>query len=208
MTDLVILVADKNMEFGIRGLLSRGPSLGIRAITSDIYVHPERDPGCLLKAHHFLRPFLEDHDHALVMFDLQGCGREALTRQKLETEVEGNLSRSGWADRAACVVIDPELENWVWSDSPQVDRVLGWKGRNPSLRDWLRQQGHSTDDGDKPNRPKEAVEDALRVVRKPRSSALYRELAESVSLERCLDPAFMKLKELLAKWFPRQNMAV
>ena len=43
--DLIILVADKNMEFAVRGILTRLEALGIRDITYDLYVHPERDPG-------------------------------------------------------------------------------------------------------------------------------------------------------------------
>jgi hypothetical protein len=45
------------------------------------------------------------------------------------------------------------------------------------------------------------MEKALRVARKPRSSLLYRELAENVNMERCLDPAFLKLRTTLRKWF-------
>lgn len=45
MKDLVILVADKNMEFAIRGILSRGRSLRIKQLTFDAYVHTERVRG-------------------------------------------------------------------------------------------------------------------------------------------------------------------
>ncbi len=54
--DLIVLVADKNIEFTIKGLLSRPPALAIREITSYVVPHPERDPGCLLRAPEFLRP--------------------------------------------------------------------------------------------------------------------------------------------------------
>jgi hypothetical protein len=50
-------------------------------------------------------------------------------------------------------------------------------------------------------RPKEALEKALYAARKPRSSAIYQSLAEMVSLARCSDRAFIKLKETLRKWF-------
>jgi hypothetical protein len=42
----------------------------------------------------------------------------------------------------------------------------------------------------------------LWTVRKPRSSAIYLELARSVSTDRCTDPAFLKLKRCLREWFP------
>jgi hypothetical protein len=84
----------------------------------------------------------------------------------------------------------------------EVDAVLGWRSRKPSLRSWLVASGFSSEPLDKPKRPKEAVEQALRFVRKARSSALYRQLAERVSLRRCTDPAFSKLMRVLRNWFP------
>jgi len=57
MKDLVILVADIDMKAGVEGILKRHKSLKIRPVQHDIFVHPERDPGVLNKAHQFLRPF-------------------------------------------------------------------------------------------------------------------------------------------------------
>lgn len=198
--DLVALVADKNVEFALRGLLSRPAALGIRPVAFRVFVHPERDPGCLRKAAAFLRPQTAFFRHALVVFDREGCGKDEQPRTDLETEVERGLAGAGWDDRAAVVVIDPELENWVWSDSPEVDRVLGWTELLP-VRDWTRSQGFTWSHG-KPARPKEAMQAALRHVRKPRSSALFAALAQRVGLERCHDPAFGKLRACLQRWFP------
>ncbi len=44
-------------------------------------------------------------------------------------------------------------------------------------------------------------------LRKPRSSAIYRALAESVSFRRCIDPAFQKLVTTLQTWFPPNEQA-
>ena len=116
MKDLVVLVADKNMDRAVRGLLSRYHELRIRPVESDIYVHPHRDPGCLLGAHDFLRPFWNRYAHALVMLDRDGCGQERLPREALEEQLELRLSQNGWNQRAAAVVLDPELE--IWSETP------------------------------------------------------------------------------------------
>jgi len=102
------------------------------------------------------------------------------------------------------IVLDPELEAWVWSDSPQVDRTLGWAERSPNLRTWLEEQQLWPADIPKPHDPKHAMERALRAVRKRRSPALLRQLAERVSLRRCSDPAFIRLKTTLQRWFPAQ----
>lgn len=45
--DLYVLVADKNMEQTLLGLLARPDALGIRALRYQVTPHPSRDPGCL-----------------------------------------------------------------------------------------------------------------------------------------------------------------
>jgi phage antirepressor YoqD-like protein len=101
------------------------------------------------------------------------------------------------------ILLDPELEIWVWSDSPEVDGQLGWAQRQPDLRTWLRQKGLLLSDQAKPERPKEAMKAALREVKEPWSSSIHQHLAERVSLRRCTDPGFTKLKDTLRRWFPR-----
>ncbi|HEY4561677.1 MAG TPA: hypothetical protein VIJ36_01795 [Thermoanaerobaculia bacterium] len=199
--DLVFLVPDKNIEASVKGLLHRPEALGIQPVTFDLFVHPERDPGCLLRGPDFLRQFLGQYYCALIVMDHEGCGREMEDRTFLEAYLEDLLERTGW-DHAAAVVIAPELESWIWSDSPRVDRALGWERRPATLRDWLRAQGLLGAGATKPIRPKQAMELALWTVRKPRSSSIYLELAQSVSTDRCTDPAFLKLKRCLREWFP------
>lgn len=200
---LVVLVADKNIEFVIKGLATRNRSLRVRQFSLDVYVHPERDPGCLLKGDTFLRQFVGRHSHALVIFDREGCGREQLSREDLESHVETRLVTVGWTrDRSAALVLDPELEIWVWSGSTHVDNVLGWKGRTPSLKSWLQSNNWTAGNEIKPAQPRPALDEALRLAGKPRSSAIYLQLAQKVSLERCSDPSFLKLKSLFRQWFP------
>ncbi|HHV75651.1 MAG TPA: hypothetical protein GXX41_13655 [Thermoanaerobacterium sp.] len=199
--DLAILVADKNMEYTIKGLLTRPQALGIRQLTFDCFVHPEHDPGCLLRGHDFLRSMINSHTHALIMLDHEGCGRETLSRKELEKQIEERLSRSGWGDRAAAIVISPELEIWVWSDSPHLDRIMGWAGKETDLRSWLLQENLIEGRRGKPKEPKRAFEQALKLAGKARSSSLFYQLAKSVSLDNCVNQAFVKLKATLKKWF-------
>jgi len=201
--DLVVLVPDKNMESAVAQLLRRPKALGIRPITFDIFVHIGRDPGCYGKAHDFLRPLAGQYEYALVMFDHHGSGHEEVAVTELAAQVRHRLEQSGWTDRAAVVILDPELEVWVWSDSPEVDHCLGWSGQTQSLRDWLRERGHWSPNAPKPSDPKAAVEEALRAVRKPRSSAIYAELAQRVSVRRCVDPSFEHFGQVLRGWFTR-----
>lgn len=200
--DLVVLVADKNMEMAVRGLLSRHQSLHIRPISVDIFIHPERDPGCRLRSQDFLRPFRNRYDYALVMFDWEGCGSEQSPREELETGIKQQLSQSGWPQRAAVIVIAPELDIWVWSASPHVPEILGWSNKSQDLQAWLKENGFLSEHAAKPDEPKRALESVLRVARKPRSAAIYSSLAQRVSLKNCTDPAFLKLKKILGSWFP------
>jgi hypothetical protein len=200
--DLVVLVPDRNTEAALSGILARPDALGIRPVTSHIFTHPERDPGCYHRSHDYLRPMLRCYRHALVVFDRAGSGRESEAREILERRVEEKLARSGWGDRAAAVVVDPELEAWVWSPSPRVAACLGWPAGLASLVNWLTFRGLWPEGSNKPPQPKQAVEAVLYHVKKPRSSALYARMARTVSLQRCADPAFLKLKDTLQKWFP------
>ena len=196
-----MVTADGDAASAIRALLRRHQALSIREVTAHVDRYVGRDSGCYLRAHDYLRSFIRQFDYALVVFDRHGCGNEGQPPVALEEEVEERLRRNGWAERSAAIVLDPELEAWVWSDSPEVDRILGWAGKQPDLRTWLREQGLWPDDASKPSDPKRAIVSALQHARKPRSAAVYRQLAESVGIRRCTDPAFEKLRATLQRWF-------
>lgn len=201
--DLIILVPGKDEQEALDGLLKeRCESLGMAAIGYDFLVSNQRDPGCYQDAHALLRPYLARAEHALVVFDHYGSGQDHREAVEVETEVEGRLSDNGWNDRAKAIVLRPELETWVWSRSPRVDEILGWHGRNPSLRSWLRDHGYWPEGHDKPPQPKRSLLAALREIRRPQSPRLFRRLAERVSLTHCRDDAFDQLSRLLRHWFP------
>jgi hypothetical protein len=43
---------------------------------------------------------------------------------------------------------------------------------------------------------------SIRFIHKAMSASLYLHLAQKVSLEHCVDPSFLKLKNILHQWFP------
>jgi hypothetical protein len=118
--------------------------------------------------------------------------------------MEERLEANGWNGRAAAIVIDPELEIWAWANSPHVARVLGWS--DPELRAWLNEKEFLPAGQSKPVKPKDAWNEALRMLKKPRSNALFADLAKRVTLAGCVDPAFGKLKTTLQGWFPVQTV--
>jgi hypothetical protein len=202
--ELIILVADKDMESMVRGLLKRPDSLGTRQILSvDIHVHPFRDSGCYKHSHEFLRPFLNQYGHALVIFDRDFDKKRDLSGPNLESEVKQSLEQNGWKDRCEVVVIDPELESWVWSGSPCVEEILKWPGASPDLKSWLIDQGKWDVDSKKPQDPKAAMEAAMRQRKVKKSSSLFRRIGERSKLDFCSDRAFLKFRQVFQNWFPQ-----
>lgn len=205
MKKLVILLADLDMENTMKSLLKRLTQSGLCSHEASDYTitrHPNRDPGCYKEATDFLRQFLKTHQYALVIFDYHGSGEEGRkTSLEIELEVENNLSINGWDDRCCAIVPAPELEIWVWSDSPHVAQELGWKRQDISIREWLIQKGLITNDQVKPRDPKGSMHAVLREALKPVSPMIFSNLAEKVSLNKCTDRAFIKLKDALQRWF-------
>lgn len=202
MKDLVVVVADKDMQHALRGMLDRPQALGVRQIEKDIYPHSQHDPACAQQEVEFMSGFADQYHHGLLMFDHEGSGREQIHPQELAKSINEDFTRSVWGSRAKAIVLSPELEVWVWSESAHVGRIAGWESGNQQLRNWLIDQGYLQEGEAKPARPKEAFEAALRESRTPRSSSLYLELAQKVSLRLCSDEAFLEFKRVLQDWFP------
>lgn len=195
--DLVVLVADRNMEAAIRTLIEkRSESLGIRRVQADVFVHPEHDAGVLRKAHIFLQPFCTDYRYALVMFDHEGGGQEHRPANQLASEVKQRLEQSGWPRRCEVIVLEPELEAWVWSGSPHVPKALGLT--QEQMQKIL--QHFPKNHLGKPQRPKEA-EECLRQAKIPRSSSVYAGLAKTIGLQGCKEPSFGRFRSTLQQWF-------
>jgi hypothetical protein len=200
MKDLIVLVADGQMKAAIEKLLTREHSFGISKPSFEVFVHPERDPGVFGKCQDFLRPFHQFYRFALVMFDREGCGSNEPT-QAIQETLKERLDESGWKGRHQVVVLDPELEIWVWADSTNVAKILGLSQKQ--LQKILAK--HKRNANLKPKDPKAAMEDALKKSRLPRSSAIYARLASSVTLKNCKDKSFGDLKSALVSWFGLQE---
>ena len=205
--DLRVVVADLDAENVLKALLARHQSLGIRQLRfdpdQDLLRYSGRDPGCRLDAVALLQPFQTTHDHARVIFDRHGSGRDTDSREAIEEEIEQRLSVNGWGQRARVIVLDPELEAWVWSQSPEVATTMGWESLG-ELHAFLRAKNWLADGSVKPAQPKEAMEAALREKRKPHSARRFEALAEKVGrLDACEDSAFEKFLATLREWFPR-----
>ncbi len=203
--DIFALVADKDMEQAFEGLLAQHEELRIRRIRYDIEVHPNHDPGCRKDPVGMLRPYITGYRYALVVFDHHGCGQESLRRQQIQQNVEKDLGRNGWDNRCKVIVIEPELENWVWAPSENVSEILGWGSDFHALKQWLQTRGLWSDSDPKPSDPKRAMQEALRHKRVRRSSTLFKRIADISQPQDCQDPAFVEFRRTLQSWFPADN---
>jgi hypothetical protein len=127
-----------------------------------------------------------------------------MTRRDLFVVVADLDTENAVRSLLCVVVVDPELEAWVWADSPHVAAILGWPN-NDAMRSLLVARQCWQEGAPKPQRPKEAMHQALREKNKPIGAPLFSELAKRVSFSRCTDPAFNKLRDQLKRWFPKQS---
>jgi len=200
--DLYVLVADQDMLQTMEHLLRRGPSLEVRSIEYAIAKHLHRDPGCRSNAAQYLRRHSHQYKYALVMFDKHGCG-DKNSREEIQRDVEDELFRNGWRDRSKVIVIDPELETWIWTASNRMPQVLGWQhGGYVGMKRWLASKGLWENNSAKPAEPKRALRAVLKEIGRRSSSSLFGKLAASVTLHGCEDPAFIELRDTLVHWFP------
>lgn len=209
MRDLVILVADLQCEATLLGFFQRNQchlSLGCGKFVfdprQDLFRDTKNDPGVWKNGHEILRSLRATHRNALIILDNAWEGSPGV-----ET-IEGDLSRqmtgSGWVrERFEVVVIDPELESWIWQDNHHVERALGHDGV-PSLRFRLEQAELWPSDCLKPPDPKRAVETVNGWYRFGPPSPVFQEIASKVTLKACVDPAFRKMRQALRRWFPAQ----
>ncbi|MCD4782218.1 MAG: hypothetical protein K8T10_00155 [Candidatus Eremiobacteraeota bacterium] len=216
MKDLLVITADKTMKRSFYIILSKinKEFLNIQEINieeNDILSHPENDPGVRKGGVELSRSYTNEYKHCLLVFDWEGCGREKKSSIEKEVKkIKSGLYRTGWGDRAEVIIIDPELEIWIWNNSLHVAKALGWK-RWRDLREWLIGKKYLREDEVKPKMPKEVLREALKIgikgktQRKAFSSAIHMEIARKVSYRKCEDRNFGKLISTLQEWFPTQK---
>jgi hypothetical protein len=213
MRDLFFLVADKNMREAVAGLLDRDQIyriLGCRPFAFDSrrdirVAAADADPGLYVRAHTLLQPFVSEYRHAVVIVDEEWEGSPGASA--IEERLRAHLADAGWsAEAALALVVCPEADVWLWSDSPHSARVLGWPSWS-ELRPALEQQGWLVPGQTKPKRPKEAADWALKNAERkaPRSAALYRQVASTTSVKRCKDAALERLLNAIRGWFPAEG---
>lgn len=206
--DLIVVVADKSMMATVRALLERPQALGIRPISFDVKVQMNYDSGVRVEGVSTIATFRPEFFHAILVLDYEGCGADGdAANRKTPEALQGELAaqlRQTWGEKSDVIVINPELDVWIWGANNVLSELLGWT-ENVKIRNWLKDRGFAFHNNGKPVRPKEAFDRVLQHCRRSHSSAVYKKIAERISLSRCADEAFQRLSQTLRNWFPVEN---
>lgn len=202
------ILADKNIEFTFRGFLERDAfhqslkcsAFEFRSDQDLLVAVGKNDPGLYAQAGQYARGARVTHEHLVVALDADWHGSPGPVA--IRSGIEAACERETWPLADVCVVVlDPEIEEWIWQDNPNVEKAVGHRGPE-NLRAKLAASDHWPTTSPKPPRPKEVLELVTRQNREPRSSALYRKIAATVSVTKCVSPSFHHLLEALRRWYP------
>lgn len=206
MRPLVILTADGTMNAVFTAFFNRPgwhQTLGchpfeLRPEQDILYVPGQTDGAIHNRAHEFLRPYLSTHDRALVVLDQQFGGERPAAQ--VRDDIVERMNRNGWSPNNDVVVIDPELEVWLWQDKPQIARAVGHTGQ--PLRAMLRESGEWPAHASKPTHPKDTLQQLIRTNRAGAPMAVYTRIVKAVGVKGCDDAAFHHFRDTLRGWFP------
>jgi len=141
--DCIFLLADLGMVAAFKGFFSR-QSFYYALGTASFKIDPQldiicdsagNDPGVYTRAHELLRTYQSSHRYAVIVLDNAWEGSPGV--EKIRANISANMELVGWqANRFVVIVIDPELEAWMWQDNPHVARAYR-ENRVVERCDWL-----------------------------------------------------------------------
>jgi len=200
--DLLILCACKNWQAVLEEVLARPHALGIRPLRGAVVRHftMGHDAGIRMHGPAVARSQVLRFDHALLVLDYHGSGATA-PAEMVQDDLSADLAQD-WQDRAAAVVVEPELEAWLIGAGKHFASLVDAQGLD--ARNWWRNNAFWLDGAAKPADPKAAVESLLAAHHRIRSGPNYRYLARRASLrpDACVTPSFKHFVSTLRGWFP------
>jgi hypothetical protein len=233
----LILTADNECAATVRGFFERENfhrALGCGPIRwagttfdpeKDVLVHPGHDPGVWSNPQLVLLSERKAYDKALIILDAAWSG--APRPERLVADIERLAhSKAKWErDRFEVILIQPELESWIWQRNIHVAEAFDFSGPATELWELLalqslalekRTKKHHFVPADtasgqppawarsesKPKNPKGVVEALSSYCGSGPPSGIFNEISSKVSVTRCEDEAFRKLRDTLRLWFP------
>ena len=212
MRDCVFFVADKTMRETFLGFLSRedrASQLGCGQFSFNpaedlFFATGQNDPGLFTRAAELVQVFRRTHHKVVIVLDCDWDGSPG--QAAIISQIEEHLMTSGWArERILVIAIEPELEQWIWQDSPILDDELRHAGPD-SLRAALDARGLWPAHLPKPPSPKEIFNQIRHENRVKKSSSVFKRIAATVPVGACQDSEFHKLAAQLRSWFPAEDV--
>lgn len=203
-----MIVAGRKDEVVLKAVLKRWQELGIRPIIfeinrrgSDSIVVREGAMQARIRAREF--------KHFLCLWDHKDSGKGNEPPSQVQDELQEHLNRRRLQNREKALVIDPELEIWLWQDKKAIARVLGISQKQLArcLNRWQ--------SANFPKRtleqilskfPKEALEEVCQEAREKLTAALYQRIAHTADLSLwASEQGFQQLCQTLLNWFSAER---
>lgn len=206
----IFLIPCLNMGALVKGFFERPDYRKALRVSDDFDFDPDqdlvrdtigKDPGVWKRAHELLRGYKQSHRHAIVMLDEAFDGSPGAAR--LEGEIGNRMSSNGWNSRHEVIVLQPELESWIWQDCPEVESAFNYRQtQGTTLRAKLAKESLWDPETPKPADPKACAEWTRKTCRAKNLSYVYNTVARTVPIPPSPDPQFVKLRSTLSGWFP------
>ncbi|MEQ1507352.1 MAG: hypothetical protein ABMB14_34305, partial [Myxococcota bacterium] len=139
--DLLVVAADRQWVAVLEEIFGATPrlaALGVRALDAEVTNVPARTDGWLRRSGPaFSRTLVGSAERFLLVLDHEGCD-DPRPAEIVESDVESQLAGT-WGDRAAALVVAPELEEWLVGASSSFRHLDGLGGVN--ALDWWRACG-------------------------------------------------------------------
>jgi hypothetical protein len=171
---------------------------------SDIFRVPRHTDGGVWKhAGANLRPFRDKYRFAVIVIDADFDPHPGPA--VLLSDISTDMMTEGWErERFAVIVIQPELEAWLWAPNLNVARAFGHEDFG-ALRRQLEQE-QLWDSGDpKPKNLKHATARAAKLGKKQTGGPIFMSVFGAISMracQSCVEPGFVALRAALQNWFP------
>lgn len=193
----------------------------------DIVVHPEHDPGVWSNPQAILSAAGKIYEKVLIVLDHAWDGAPDDPEQLIAdidalVQSEAKIERQ----RFEVILIRPELEAWIWQRNPHVVDAFGFNGNEAALWNLFENQSLALDADEeehrfvptnvlggqppawpmaqpKPANPKGLVEALKDHCQSGPPSEIFTEISSTISVRKCVDPAFHLLRAKLREWFPK-----
>jgi len=163
------------------------------------------DYGVWKEAHNYLQSLTGLYEKAVVLVDAQFPGSPGA--EAVKADIENNMLSVGWDENDFIVcVFDPELEALMWQeDNALLTEIIKFNAHNEGLNQWLIDNHWVQGGGMLPDKPKEALEDAIKLNRAGKNirlTVVCKKYAKQAEFADCVHVCFTSLIQQFRQWFP------